>query len=512
MAATQTVPQHLQNRNSPSPIAPRHGVVTLFGYGINARVDRKHLVLDDGIGPVRRHGRFSRVGHGLRRLVVVGSDGYVSLAALRWLADQNASFVMLDRDGSVLVTTGPVRPSDARLRRAQSLARHSGAAVQIARELIDRKLDAQEKLVRDGLGEIPAGQQIAGFRSALATARTIEMIRLLESRAAYSYWSAWRSLPVNFPKKDLPRVPDHWKTFGARVSPLTGSPRLAANPPNAMLNYLYSLLESEARLAVAALGLDPGLGVLHVDAIARDSLACDVMEPIRPEVDAYVLRWISHETLKREWFFEERNGNCRLMGTFVARLSETMPTWRRAVAPIAELVAKSFWRAKRGSREERLPTRLTQQHRREAKDGGCDLSSIEPPHPESFCKQCGASIRHGRTYCPACAKPLDAARLAKVGEQGRIASHAPEAQESRSETQRRHWVGRATWKPGDLPPWLTKDAYVREIQPRLKQITVSAIASTLNVSVMYAMDIRRARCIPHPRHWETLATLVGVRA
>jgi hypothetical protein len=29
----------------------------------------------------------------------------VSLAALRWLADQNASFVMLERNGSVLVTT-----------------------------------------------------------------------------------------------------------------------------------------------------------------------------------------------------------------------------------------------------------------------------------------------------------------------------------------------------------------------------------------------------------------------
>jgi hypothetical protein len=46
----------------------------------------------------------------------------VSLAALRWLADQDAAFVMLDRDGSVLATTGPVRSSDAKLRRAQALA------------------------------------------------------------------------------------------------------------------------------------------------------------------------------------------------------------------------------------------------------------------------------------------------------------------------------------------------------------------------------------------------------
>jgi len=48
------------------------------------------------------------------------------------------------------------------------------------------------------------------------------------------------------------------------------------------LNYLYALLEAEARLAAATLGLDPGLGVLHVDTQARDSLACDLMEAARP--------------------------------------------------------------------------------------------------------------------------------------------------------------------------------------------------------------------------------------
>ena len=50
---------------------------------------------------------------------------------------------------------------------------------------------------------------------------------------------------VNFPKKDLHRVPHHWRRFGSRMSPLTGSPRLAANPVNAILNYFYAVLESE---------------------------------------------------------------------------------------------------------------------------------------------------------------------------------------------------------------------------------------------------------------------------
>lgn len=146
MAATKTVSQLAQSLNS---LRPQHGVVTLFGYGTQARVDRGHLLLEDGIGADRQQARLPRVGHGLRRLVVIGSDGMVSLAAFRWLADQDVAFVMLERDGSVLATTGPVRPSDARLRRAQALANHSGAALQIARELISQKLAGQELLVRD---------------------------------------------------------------------------------------------------------------------------------------------------------------------------------------------------------------------------------------------------------------------------------------------------------------------------------------------------------------------------
>src|SRR6266568_7272078 len=133
MAATLTVSQFPQSDNS---LVPRHGVLTLFGYGIQVRVDRGHLLVEDGIGVERRRFRFPRVGHGLKRLVVIGSDGMISLAALRWLADQDAAFVMLDRDGSVLVTTGPVRSADAKLRRAQALAPQSDIGVRIARDLI----------------------------------------------------------------------------------------------------------------------------------------------------------------------------------------------------------------------------------------------------------------------------------------------------------------------------------------------------------------------------------------
>jgi CRISPR-associated endonuclease Cas1 len=511
MAAAQTVnhfPQDLKSAMEvPRPLTPRHGVVTLFGYGITVNVDRGHLILKDGIGAERREGRFSRVGHGLRRLVIIGSDGFVSLGALRWLADQDAAFVMLERDGSVLATTGPVRPSDARLRRAQSLAHQSGTSLQIARELIEQKLRGQERVARDVLQNSSIAVSIASFRAALSTAQTIEAVRSHEAQAAQAYWSAWKSIPINFPRKDVDRVPNHWQYFGTRKSPLSGSPRLAINPPNAMLNYLYALLESEARLAASALGLDPGIGVLHVDTDARDSLACDLMEPIRPQVDAYLLNWLSREPLRREWFFEQRDGNCRLMGSFAVRLSETAQTWGRAVAPIAEWVSRTLW-AKRSRPSS--ATRLTENYRRQVKGIPSSLSAMQPPQVPVVCRICGSLIQTGQKYCVSCAVTASTEALVDGAIRGRIASHSDEAEVRRAESQRRHHAAKRGWQPSNNPDWLDEDTYRQKIQPRLSGITVPAISSALGISVAYATDIRAGRRRPHPRHWQTLAQLLGI--
>jgi CRISPR-associated endonuclease Cas1 len=508
MAATETLSQLPQSHNS---FVPKNGIVTLAGYHIQVRVEQGHLLLQDGMGADRRCYRLPRVGHGLKRLVVIGSDGIVSLSALRWLADQKAAFVMLERDGSVLATTGPVRPSDARLRRAQALSSQSGVAIQIARELIDRKLIGQERVARHKLLVTDTADRIARLRSELAGADTAERIRLIESQAAGAYWAAWRTLPINFPRKDASNVPDHWRVFGTRVSPLTGSPRIAANPANAILNYLYAVLESESRLAAAALGLDPGIGVLHVDTEARDSLACDLMEAIRPQVDGFLVDWITRETLKREWFFEQRDGNCRLMAALAVQLSQTAPTWGRAVAPIAEWVAQSFWtrnhKPPRG--EKRLPTHLTQRRRSEGRGREFIPDAKPAPYPKKICRGCGATTRGGR-HCPSCGREVSRGDLIESAKIGRVVAQSPKSQEKRSETQRRHRAAQRAWRSSLSPAWLTEDTYEEKIQPRLAGVTISALASTLGVSEPYAADIRTGRRRPHPRHWQALAELAGI--
>jgi CRISPR-associated protein Cas1 len=525
MAATQTVarrpalrksdsdpnPQPDQT-NGPERIIPKNGVVTLFGYGINIRVNRGHLMLEDGIADERRAGRFPRVGHGLERLVVIGNDGAVSLAALRWLADQKASFVMLERDGSVLATTGPVRPSDAKLRRAQARADESGAALQIARGLIHHKLLGQEQVARDRLRDSTATDSIAGYREALPDAGAIDSVRLLESQAASVYWAAWQNVQVTFPRKDLPRVPHHWRTFGTRKSVLSGSPRLAVNPANAMLNYLYTLLLAESSLAIAAMGLDPGLGYLHADENYRDSLACDVMEPVRPQVDAFVFDWISGKALKREWFFEQRNGNCRLMADFASDLSQAAAIWRRAVAPYAEWLAHTLWSTLPNSDRKKPPaTRLTQRRNREAQGGAAMPAATTAPKHENVCKICGTSIRSDRKYCGACAVTFQSEQIRKAAKTtGTAAAHSGSAKALRSQSARSHAVARSAWDPSSLPDWLTPEAFTQKIQPMLANVTTSAIATALGVSWVYASHIRAGAKSPHPRHWVKLAELVGV--
>ena len=506
MAASHNLPHSHAIRKS--------GVLVLNGHGIRVQVNAGHLLLHDGIADERRTIRLPRVGHGLRRLVMIGSDGFITLEALRWLADQGAAFVMLDRRGKVLAVTGPVSPSDAKLRRSQALALGNGAALKISKELIAKKLTGQELVVREMLhASTSAADTISRFRNELPKADSLDQVRLIESQAARCYWQSWSALPIIWPRMDQPRVPEHWKLFGSRISPVTHSPRLASSPPNALLNLLYALLESESRLSAAAMGLDPGLGCLHMDTANRDSLACDIMEPIRPKCDAFVLNWLQSEPLRRSDFWEDRNGNCRIASSLAIKLCETSDTWRRLVAPVAEYVAQELWStaskpASPSKLAQRLiPTRLTQRNKREVK--GSDVSGAKSPRPEHVCSGCGKAIKPERTHCANCAIDGATERLVDAARIGRVAARSPEARAKHAASRQRHAQACSAWDPSTQPDWLTSEVFSKQIQPLLANIPTSAIRSRIGVSRWYAGRIRQGYP-PHPRHWQALATLVGV--
>ena len=501
MAASLNLSQFSRSSKSPSN---KTGVLTIHGYGVRVRMQSGHLEIEDGIGPERRKFRLARVGHGLKRLVCISEDGFVTLAALKWLGDQKVPFVMLERDGKFSLITGPTASSDARLRRAQALARDSGAALEIMRELMSAKLKGQQQLVGSRLNNSEAADVIAKLHERLPYVENLDAVAHLETQAAYCYWSAWSGLPIMYPRQDMRRVPGHWSVFGTRKSILTGSPRLATNPPNAILNYCYALLESEARLAAVALGLDPGLGFLHVDTPARDSLACDIMEAVRPAVDAWLLDWLTREPFRRSDFFEESNGNCRILKTLAMKLSETAPIWGKLVAPWAEFVAQTLSSGIRSKPV--IATRLTQRNKRNVQN--TVMPPVHVPHPEHACGSCGENIPKDKKLCLKCWER----ETMKEFRAGRKLAQGPESLAKRANTMLRHRQKIKEWKPSNLPAWLTRDVYVKQILPALASVPKSRIRLALRVSEPYSADIQAGKRIPHPRHWQLLSQLAGVSA
>ncbi len=279
----------VENTLSVKPLNASRGVVVVDGHDAKLFVRSGQLQIEDARAGMRRRGTFPRATSKLTRVIVIGSEGFITLEAIRWLAGINASFVHLGRDGQLLASSADYGLDDSRLRRAQALARENGLGVRLAQAILAHKLRGQTNNLLS-LGVTAGKARItAELERLLAPGTTLESIRLAESKAAAAYWKAWEKLPVHFAKAEVGKVPAHWLSFGLRHSPLTASPRLAANPANAILNYLYAIAEVECRIACFAVGLDPALGVVHADQRARDSMALDLIEAIRPAVDVFAL-------------------------------------------------------------------------------------------------------------------------------------------------------------------------------------------------------------------------------
>ncbi len=484
------------------------GVVVVGGYGVRIRVDRRHLVIEDGIGSLRRTARFAKAPARLRRVVVLGHTGFVTLDALRWLADVRASFVMLDADGIVFAATGPRLFDDARLRRAQAAASER-ARLDVTRYLLAHKIAGTARVVeRFEIGDATVSQLMELTRRIVEDASSVNDCLQAEAEAAVIYWRAWSPVVLRFVRKHEARIPDHWRTFGTRASLLTGQPRRATNPANAVLNYLYAILEAEARIALRAVGLDPGMGVFHVDVPARDSFANDVMEAVRPDVDAYALELFARRTLRADDFTETREGGCRLLPALAHELGATGPHWAKALAPIVEQVATLFVQGTEHVLT--LPTPLSQRARSagRAPYRRAARRSAAPIATDPRCRTCGVGVPRGRAMCESCVRE-NQARFGIEGSAALKLRHAAGTQHNNgkaarrksSATQMQHAVERRAWVDDG-----TLDAvdFVRDVLPGLIVLSLASIAHAIGVSNGYA---GQKRVIPHKRHWTRLLAL-----
>jgi CRISPR-associated endonuclease Cas1 len=359
MAATVDVRRLEQSRSWNRPSVPprkRGEIVVVDGYGVRVRVERGRLLVEDGAGRGRQTRRFSRAGCRLERLVILGGSESLSLEAMRWLQAVGAGWVCIDRDGRLLCTSAPTR-SEAKLRRVQALAPFNPGGLAVARLLLAGKLEGQQQLLEWLPADGYTRRVLADRLAAVQGGGTVPELVAAEAEAAAAYWSCWRQIPVRFRPADRRRLPEHWQLFGQRQSSLTGGGRMAVTPAGAMLNYLYALLEAEARLACLQVGLDPALAIVHADTRGRDSLPLDLMEAVRPSVDRYLLAFLRDRVFGAADFHETPRGQGRILPPLTHQLAETLPAWRQLLGHVTEQVTRLL--LKQQPRLETLPTPLT---------------------------------------------------------------------------------------------------------------------------------------------------------
>ncbi len=114
------------------------------------------------------------------------------------------------------------------------------------------------------------------------------------------------------------------------------------DPVNVCLSLAYTLFYQEAVTAIMISGLDSTLGCLHEPCYNRDSLACDLLEPIRPLIDAWVYELFHQHILRYEDFLF--TDICLLQARGKQRFYEAfrvkVPAFRRLLRKYARFSAK----------------------------------------------------------------------------------------------------------------------------------------------------------------------------
>jgi len=84
------------------------------------------------------------------------------------------------------------------------------------------------------------------------------------------------------------------------------------DPVNASMSLLYGVALTELIGGIEAVGLDPQIGYLHDPRPGRMSLALDLLEEVRPDIDRLVVKLLRRRQLRIEHFERMVGGACYL--------------------------------------------------------------------------------------------------------------------------------------------------------------------------------------------------------
>ena len=214
------------------------------------------------------------------------------------------------------------------LRRVRQYQLSSDAllSLQVAQRLIRLKLANTLRQLRcDGNAQLYAVvSQQAGQLAGCTQADTLRGHEGLAQRALFQHWRQMLPIALGFASRQRRPPPD---------------------PVNAVLSLTYTLAHHEAVRQCLVHGLDPWLGFHHQLAPGRQSLACDLMEPLRPRIERWVVQQFQQQHLERR-HFSMVDGQCLLGKTgreiYYPLWYEMQPSWSHALGRYAGLLARGI--------------------------------------------------------------------------------------------------------------------------------------------------------------------------
>jgi CRISP-associated protein Cas1 len=340
-------------RANPNPADDR--VVVVDGYGAKISVERRHLIIEDGFASegTLRELYFARGNSGVERIIVRSPAGNVSFAAIDWCNRMGITIAFVGSNSRLINCLVPDGAHDGPVRRAQAWCGASEHALVLAQWLLQRKFESQVRAVKHELfalrlfegKELERARALRELESACSSVESetqLDGLLVREGNAAQAYWRLLAGIELPWPAWMQKQIPAHWRRILPRESGGRNRVRDARDPFNAILNYCYTLLEVEGRIACATYGLDPDFGLLHVDSRLRESFIYDLIEPVRAMVDAIALSLVvsNKAVLHPRSFIELRDGVVRLDPDLAALLAKAiMPRLRRPVNEVANTFA-----------------------------------------------------------------------------------------------------------------------------------------------------------------------------
>ena len=242
--------------------------------------------------------------HNLEGIVSFGYRG-TSPALMGACVEKNISLCYLTPQGKFLArVTGKIK-GNVVLRQQQFLSsRDEKISLDIAKNCILGKVyNARwilERAIRDHPMQIDveavksSSVKLKEFLEYIQNANSIEQLRGYEGEAASIYFGVFDELILQ-QKKDF--------QFHGR------NRRPPLDNVNAMLSFVYTLLNNQITSALEVVGLDPYVGFMHTDRPGRTSLSLDLIEELRAVMaDRFVLSLINKKIVNGKNFTQKENG------------------------------------------------------------------------------------------------------------------------------------------------------------------------------------------------------------